>query len=206
MAKKSTKQIPLPIQVQDTALALALTMGWHSVSMADIALASNIGLGDLLKLYPSKSAVIRGFVDRIDDIMLDGLTMADLDEPVRDRLFDLIMARFDALLPYRDSLIAVSRAQTRDPLGTLCLLMRVRRSLTLMLEGAGLSTSGLRGQLRLKGLALIYANTIRVWVDDDSSDMAKTMAALDQGLARAEKIVTSCQPKSPPQDAGDEAA
>ncbi len=42
---------------------------------------------------------------------------------------------------------------------------------------------------RTKGLALIYFNAFRVWLDDDTPDMARTMAALDRGLARAEWLM-----------------
>ena len=64
-----------------------------------------------------------------------------------------------------------------------------------MLEAAGLSSSGLIGALRAKGLALVYGEAFRVWLGDDSKDMAKTMAALDRALRRAERIVCLCRPR-----------
>jgi len=188
MAKKTTKRADPHILAQDTALELAASLGWRDLSLAQVAETSGLGLGDLLQIYPSKSSIIRGFMDRIDAAMLQSLSPDDAGEIARDRLFDLIMSRFDALLPYRQGLIAIAKAEARDPLGGLCHLIRFRRSLVLMLEAAGLSASGLMGQLRLKGIALVYANAIRVWINDDSTDMATTMAALDQGLARAEKL------------------
>jgi len=188
MAKKTTKRADPHILAQDTALELAASLGWRDLSLAQVAEKSGLGLGDLLQIYPSKSSIIRGFMGRIDAAMLQSLSPDDAGEIARDRLFDLIMSRFDALLPYRQGLIAIAKAEARDPLGGLCHLIRFRRSLVLMLEAAGLSASGLMGQLRLKGIALVYANAIRVWINDDSTDMATTMAALDQGLARAEKL------------------
>ena len=188
MAKKTTKRADPHVLVQDTALELAVSSGWRDLSLTQIAETSGLGLGELLQIYPSKSSIIRGFMDRVDAAMLKSLSPGDTGEAVRDRLFDLIMSRFDTLLPYRQGLIAVAKAEARDPLGGLCHLIRFRRSLVLMLEAAGLSASGFMGQLRLKGLALVYANAIRVWVSDDSTDMATTMAALDRGLARAEKF------------------
>jgi hypothetical protein len=58
--------------------------------------------------------------------------------------------------------------------------------MALMLEAAGVSSSGLRGTLRTKGLGAIYLATMRDWFGDDSSDKARTMAALDARLRRAE--------------------
>jgi len=206
MAKKSTTRTPPHILAQNTALELAAASGWRDLSLAGIAEAAGLGLGELLQIYPSKPGIIRGFMDRIDETMLQSLSPAGADEPVRDRLFDLVMSRFDALLPYRQGLIAIARDEACDPLGSLCHLIRFRRSLVLMLEAAGVSTSGIRGQLRLKGLALVYANTVRVWVNDDSTDMAKTMAALDRGLVRAEQLAAYCRAKNDPGELADSAA
>ena len=63
-----------------------------------------------------------------------------------------------------------------------------------MLEAAGVSSSGLFGALRVKGLAMIYAEAYRVWLGDDSKDMAKTMATLDRALGRVERLISLCRP------------
>jgi hypothetical protein len=41
-------------------------------------------------------------------------------------------------------------------------------------------------------LALIYLNTLRIWLRDDSEDASETMAALDKELQRVERLVKSC--------------
>jgi hypothetical protein len=58
--------------------------------------------------------------------------------------------------------------------------------MALMLEAAGVSSSGIAGALRTKGLGAIYLATMRDWFRDDSTDKARTMAALDARLRRAE--------------------
>jgi hypothetical protein len=108
------------------------------------------------------------------------------DTPGRDRLFDMLMRRFDALQPHREALGIILQDQLRDPLASCCGLSRLRKSMAITLEAAGFSTSGLRGVLRQKGLAAIYLGTMRVWLRDDSEDMAKTMAYLDKQLARVD--------------------
>ena len=42
--------------------------------------------------------------------------------------------------------------------------------------------------VRTKGLALIYLASLRIWLRDESTDMAKTMASLDGYLRRVESI------------------
>jgi hypothetical protein len=61
-----------------------------------------------------------------------------------------------------------------------------------MLAAAGLDASGPMGRLRRKGLAVIYLNTLRIWLRDDSEDASETMATLDKELLRVERLVKSC--------------
>ena len=59
-------------------------------------------LADLRDLFPSKGAMLGGFVRRIDRLTLEG-TPADLiDQPARERVLDLMLRRFDALQPLVD--------------------------------------------------------------------------------------------------------
>ncbi|MBC8239538.1 MAG: hypothetical protein H8E30_03580, partial [Alphaproteobacteria bacterium] len=111
-------------------------------------------------------------------------------EPVRDRLFDVIMRRLDALAPYRDGIAAVARDLRREP-GTLACLAAGpgRRSLQWMLEAARIQPWGLLAPLQLKGLGLVYLSVLRVWLHDDGEDLAHTMAALDKALGRVESVL-----------------
>ena len=52
--------------------------------------------------------------------------------------------------------------------------------------------AGVAGAMRVKGVALVFANAFRIWLRDDTEDMAKTMAALDAGLQRAESMAVFC--------------
>jgi hypothetical protein len=56
-----------------------------------------------------------------------------------------------------------------------------------MLEAAGIGTAGPRGALRAQGAALMFARVLSVWIDDEDESLDRTMAALDRGLASAER-------------------
>jgi AcrR family transcriptional regulator len=174
--------------VIDTAFGLAVERGWRDLSLADIAEAADLPLPRLYALFPSKQAILDGFADRVDAAMLaEG--MDGLDTPARDRLFDVVMRRLDALQPHKEALGNILQDQLRDPLGACCGLGRLRRSMALTLEAAGFSTTGCRGILRVKGLTAIYLATLRIWLRDDSEDMARTMAYLDGQLARVDSLI-----------------
>lgn len=186
MAKKAEAKPADPAKhVIVVALRLAAERGWAGLALADIAAAAKLSLAELYALYPSKTAILVALSREVDRQVLAGLEPGG-DESTRDRLFDLIMKRFDALTPYRDGLAAVARCAGRDPVAAVCGLEQLARSMALTLEAAGVSSSGLAGALRTKGLGVIYLATMRDWFRDDSADKSRTMAALDARLRRAE--------------------
>ena len=178
----------MPRHIIDTAFALVLERGWRDLSLAEIAEAAKLPLSRVYPLFPSKQAILDGFADQVDAEMLaeDG---EGVDSPARDRLFDMLMRRFDALQPYREALGVILQDQLCDPLAACGGLARLAKSMAVTLEAAGFSTTGCRGVLRLKGLSAIYLSTLRVWLRDDSDDMARTMAYLDKQLSRVDSLI-----------------
>ena len=183
--------------IHAAAMRAAAGIGWRRTRLADIAEEAGLTLAELHARYTSKQALLDGLVRDIDRIVLAGAQQSKDDEEAsyRDRLFDILMQRFDALNPYKDGL----RAVVRDAGGggiteILCGGCRLLRSMRWMLEAAGISTAGWLGGLRVKGLSVVFAATVNVWLRDDSEDMAKTMAALDRNLKRAEQFATMQSP------------
>ncbi len=186
----------------EAALRLAAAQGWQDLSLVDIAAEAKMPLAEVYAHFSSKQAVLRGFSRMIDQQVLasDESVQAagngaaedmagEAGEPARDRLFEVLMRRFDALQPYRDGVSRIVAAMGCDPLMMLCSGKQLRRSMAAMLEAADLSAGGCRGVLRIKGLSAVYLSTLRVWMKDDSEDMAKTMAALDKNLSRSDQFV-----------------
>jgi hypothetical protein len=121
-------------------------------------------------------------------------------DPSRDRLFDTLMRRFDALQPHRAAIRVILRDGLGDP-ATLLALPGLFRSMGWMLEASGISSAGWRGRLRAKLLAGLYLSVLRVFLEDDSADLTRTMAALDRGLRRGESCLGLTGPKPGAADA-----
>ena len=173
-------------RIVDAALALAAREGWRRVSLAAIAAEAGMSVLELYAVYRSKAAILDGFHRRIDAAALAGVDSV-ADERPRDRLFDIVMRRFDALSPHKDAVDAVARDAVADPLAALCGVPSLLNSMSWMLEAAGVSASGWIGRVRVKLLLGIYLSVFRVWLSDDSPDMTRTMAALDSRLRHAER-------------------
>lgn len=177
-------------RLTDAALRLAALQGWSDTTMAEIAEAAEVPLAEARRTFASKQALLAAFFARIDEAMLRGLDGEAAEEPVRDRLFDLIMRRFDAMGPYKDGIRAITREQARDPAALFCLAAGpMRRSIDWMLAGARVRPWGPLQPMQRKGVGLIFLSAMRAWFRDDSVDLAKTMAAVDRGLARADSVL-----------------
>lgn len=174
-------------RIVDAALGLAATEGWRNLGLARIAEAAGVSLAELNAEFPLRGCILDAFARRIDAAMLAG-GPADASEGARDRLFELLMRRFDAMAPHKAAVAAILR-DIVDPTVGLVGLPALARSMAWTFEAAGIPVAGFGGLLRVKGLALIYANAVRVWLRDDSIDLARTMAALDKGLRRAESVI-----------------
>lgn len=209
MAKASDKTDP----VIRAAFDLAERLGWRYVSLADIAGESKLSLAELYGLYRSKTDILIAFARAIDMSVLAGAGTPPEDESVaeesvRDRLFDALMRRFEALGPYKEGLAAVLRDGAGGPVSLLCGGASLLRSMAWTLESVGVGSNGLKGRLRTKGLLAVYLSTLRVWLRDETDDLAPTMAALDRRLARAESIAKGGLPGWRPrraEPAGEEA-
>lgn len=175
----------------EAALRAAAAHGWRRLSLAAIARDAGVGLDEAYALYPGKLALLAGIVAWHDRAMLRA-GPADAGDDPRDRLFEVVMRRFDSLQGYRDGMRAIVRDVVRDPLALAVAGPRLMLSLSWMLEAAGLPIRGPAGPVRAAGLGLVYLAALRAWGADDSPDMARTMAALDRGLRRAEGVAGRC--------------
>lgn len=186
--KAEAKKIDVAAKVLETAMKLAAEGRWRDLSLAEIADAAKLPLAKIYPVYPSKQAILSALFRQIDAAVMETEDAAAGEGSARDRLFDVLMRRFDALGPYREAMANIIGAQMRDPLAAACGFARLGRSMACMLEAAGLSTSGLRGALRIKALSAAYLATLRVWLSDESPDMAPTMATLDRHLGRLDSL------------------
>jgi AcrR family transcriptional regulator len=173
-------------RILDATLALAEREGWRKASLGAIAGEAGMPLRQLYGEFRSRAAILSGLMARTDAGVLTETPAAEADESPRDRLFDVLMRRFDALKAQRAALKVIARELGSDPPTALCSAPAFLRSMTWMLEAAGLSSAGIRGRFRVRVLAVLYLCVLRVFVGDDSEDLAKTMAALDRRLRQAE--------------------
>ncbi|MBI3437365.1 MAG: hypothetical protein HY054_01705 [Proteobacteria bacterium] len=168
------------------ALATAGASGWRDLTLLDLARAAGRPVSDFYGA--SLGEAIDCVEEAFDRAVADNLENFDAGQSVRDRLFDLIMKRFEAMEPHRAAVLAMEAGFDRDPILLTAQHQRHVRCARWVLALAGLEADGMTGNARAQGLGVIIGQARAAWRGDDAGDFAKTMASLDKNLRRAEEM------------------
>ena len=176
------------------AFALVAERGWHHLSFTELARRADVPLVRVYAELPDRTALLRALGRRLDAQMLD-IATADLDGlSPRERVFELMMRRFDAMGPCKEGLRALSRQAAGD-LGLIATgLCNVGRLSRWLLDAAETSDGPAMRTVAQKVLSAIYVRVFNVWLDDDTPDMARTLAELDRRLQQAENVARWTHP------------
>jgi hypothetical protein len=173
------------------AFGLGAEAGWGKVSAAAAARRAGLDLTRAQARFGQTGKILAGF-GRLADA--HALTGAAAEGPVRDRLFDLLMRRFDFLQLHRPGVLALLKALPLQPLWALYLAQATLESMGWMLEAAGVSARGIRGEITRRGLGVVWALGLRAWMNDETADLSTTMAAVDVALNRADQVAARFTP------------
>lgn len=156
----------------------------EQISLGDIARRAGVTLADLRGEFSSVIAILGAHMKEIDTKVLSSDLSDMTDETPRERLFDVLMRRLEALAPHKQAVRSLLRSATRNPGLAMALNGFAVRSLHFMLTAADINTAGAKGMVRAQGLALLYSRVLWIWLDDEDPGLARTMAALDRELSR----------------------
>ena len=161
--------------------------GWPGLSMRRLAVEAGVEAASLRERFPTRLDVLLLHGRMMDQAVLAG-TIPGQGGSARDRIFDVLMRRLDAMQPHREGILRLFEDMRRDPALALALAPHIGIAMRWMLEAAEVEAKSCEARLLALGLAGVWLATIRAWAGDDSPDMGATMAALDSALDRAERI------------------
>jgi len=174
-------------RIIEAFMALLAEQPFERIGLGEIATRAGVSLADLRGEFGTPLAILAAHVKALDRKVLAEIDPDMEEESPRERLFDVLMRRLELLAPHREAVRSLLRSARRDPPLALALNVMTVRSQQWMLTAAGINANGPKGMVRAQGLALLYANVLRTWVDDDE-DNARTLAALDRELARGQRF------------------
>ncbi len=174
-------------------LPLALThieiYGWENFSYSRLSKESNIPLGDLTRLFPTKISILKAWGEKLDQGLLNAhATIQDESDHMRDRLFALIMARFDQLQEHKGLVKQLWASKHLHPNTAISGLSAFLHSSHRLLDVAGISTSGIKGLIKVQAFGILFLSLLPYWLDDESEDSAQLMYRLDQRLSELQNL------------------
>ncbi|GAA0775183.1 TetR/AcrR family transcriptional regulator [Roseibium denhamense] len=177
MATAKTKQ-----KILKTFLDLLSSHSYDDVSLPLVADTAGVKLSDMRAAFGSKRSLVAAFLEKVDAEVLDERDEDMGDQPARDRLFDVLMNRIDALAAHKEAVRSLRSAAKKDTALALDLNQLETRSQKWMLIAAGIDLSGPKAGLVSQGLAIAFNRVVDVWLDEEDEGMPRTMSKLDKEL------------------------
>ncbi|NRG17650.1 TetR/AcrR family transcriptional regulator [Rhizobiales bacterium] len=158
--------------------------GWDEATPAAVAAQSGVSLSVMRGEFPTRLSLLEGAMAQIDQTVLENIDEDMGEEAPRDRLFDVLMSRLDAMTPYKAAIRALKSAVARDPVLALEVNGIASVSMRWMLTAAAIEGRGWRGHIMVQGLVVAFARLLDTWLEDDDAGLARTMAKLDRELEK----------------------
>ena len=181
VARNTPKQ-----KLVSAAISAIEKSGWKSLTLMSLAKKAKLPFETVYDICPNKQALLALIGNEVDLNFLNTNPEIDSTMSARDRAFDAVLSWFEQLEPLRAAL-TVLKEESKGDVSTLIDLVHITmRSAYWITECAGLSNTGWRGLLVTRGMGILLADTLNVWLQDEP-DHAKTMAHLDRRLRTLEE-------------------
>lgn len=176
------KPTGLHSKIIEATLEVLTQTSWDVLTMEELAAKLSITPIQLYAHFPTRCDLLKGIVQFIDDKMLELYQEGNEDLTLQEKLFDIIMCRFEVMETYKKSLKNIILTIWRDPISFPSGVFSGLHSMGIILGAVGVPIEGIKGKLNIKILSFFYLYTLKFWFDDETQDMAKTLAHVDKGL------------------------
>jgi AcrR family transcriptional regulator len=175
-------------RIVEAFMAILANKPFEQITLAEVATTAGVTLADMRAEFGSTLGILAAHIKEIDRAVLAGGDGDMEEESSRERLFDVLMRRLELLNEHREAIRSLLRSVRSNPGLALALNGMAVQSQQWMLAAAGIGSSGPKGMIRAQGLAMMFANVLRTWIDDEDPGLARTLAALDRELARGQRM------------------
>ena len=184
------------VALADAAWSLLAT---HRIDRIDLGMVA-----DLAAVPHGLAAAFGGSVQRLVLAKIAQLdrqaiieTYADIEDAgdvsIREKITEGLLHRFEVYAPFRAQVTALNQATPTHPELAMRLLDGLESVVRRILVMSGDDAKGITGMMRVKGVIGVCLAAGRVWMTDDSPDLAATMKALDRHMLQAAEWGTSLQ-------------
>jgi len=164
-------------------------VGWDKFSIEKMSKTLKIPNDELKKIFSCKNSIINKFSNMIDNNVEAKVSKNDFkDSSTKDILFELFMLRFDEMEDYKDALKSILKNTKKNPLLLSIISKNLLNTMDFYLELSNAYKSSPFEFYKKNFLLLIYSLTFKIWLEDNTEDLSKTMAELDKLLSMAQNL------------------
>ena len=167
--------------------------GWQSIDLEKLSHECDFdvlnvtgGIRNKIDLLVAFSAFIDTTVNQSIDVDLK-----DDQIPIRERLLEALLIRFEALAPYKAGVTKLMKTFPPNPTFVVIGSKSLKLSMEATLTAVGLEAKGIQGAIRVKGLCMIFMSGVCAWAEDNSEDLSATTRILDERLKQTENIISN---------------
>ena len=163
-------------------------IGWKEFSIERFAEENNYKSSEVKNFISNKNDLLIEFSKMIDEKVELNINIEEFENSdVKDNIFELIMMRFDAMTPFKGGLKKIIN-EIKSPIILKEISQNILVSMDFYLEFSNAYDDTIFDVIKKKSLFLIYSYCFKVWLNDDSKELSKTMSELDRLLNYAEKF------------------
>ena len=167
--------------------------GWQSIDLEKLSHECDFDVLNVTGGIRNKVDLLVAFSAFIDTTVSQSID-ADLKDdqiPIRERLLEALLIRFEALAPYKTGVIKLMKTFPPNPTFVVIGSKSLKLSMEATLTAVGLEAKGIQGAIRLKGLCMIFMSGVCAWAKDNSEDLSATTRILDERLKQTENIISN---------------
>ena len=166
---------------------------WQSINLESLSQECDFDVLNVTGGIRNKVDLLVAFSAFIDMTVNQSID-ADLKDdqiPVRERLLEALLIRFEALAPYKAGVIKLMETFPYNPSFVVIGSKSLKLSMEATLVAVGLEAKGIQGAIRVKGLCMIFMSGVCTWSKDNSEDLSATTRILDERLKQTENIISN---------------
>ena len=173
------------------AMSIAAQGRWCTSDLADIAAEAGVASDGLARQFGSTVGLLNAFARFVDDRVRTGLddAITDPDIPMRERLLEILVLRFEVLTPYRSGIAVLLGQAPLRPVMAFGGFRAVDQAMQAALELAGSSARSPGGQIRVRALTAIFVDALMFWAHRADDDLSAVTRRIDERLRQAESLV-----------------
>ncbi len=175
-------------RIANETLLFLKSNSWESITIDKILERSKLGRKKFQNYIKKKFDLLENINNFFDDKVIDDSNTIE-NSSKKDMIFEVLMMRFDLLNQYRPQIIKIFNLLKKKPQYSIRVLPSFIDSMNKMLKKSKIETNGIKGNLKIKGLLVIYFSTFLTWINDESESLDKTMMKLDDNLEKSAKLI-----------------